>query len=413
MDIYYSKTIDGTFESAGKIGTTVSYSQSGPKLNYYDYVSDKGAGYYKFINNVPKAATLFCSLPDGYVLNLPKIQIFSSNLGGYLKNNSQLVVQPNGYVIFKPEIDVTVTSTNNDYIKIYQSSTENGNYQLISDWNLSKNNYYKVTCLDSSINVLAITLKTNVLNESVSSYVDFEDLKGKNEFLQRHEIVRYYPTSEDYRYPPSELYYPTYTTEYRPYINDGDYVLKINYPCTFKASILSGPVVSYDILYSPTLDGNFTLKGNVGRTSPNETVKTFTEDGATGFYSFSGNYMTINLIGNYGGCNLNLPKVDILETSNSGIISGYSKLLINSANGYVIFKPTTDLKIKSNNTSLQIYRSTSQNGNYQLVSNSSEIWNLSKDYYYKCTSTLSGTQIYVCASNLKETKSGLSLVQFN
>ena len=147
--IYYSPTLTGTYSIAGEAHAKVgSPSQA--------YVTDKGAGYYKFTApNAPHVVSAIITPPSGIEigLNLPKVTIIDgynagpdSNSGCY---NGRIQIEKNGYVIIKPEADLKCKWLGN--LNVSRSQTADGIYSTFSYEDsitglntLSKGYYYKL-----------------------------------------------------------------------------------------------------------------------------------------------------------------------------------------------------------------------------------------------------------------------------
>ena len=418
QEIYYSPNIVGDYTSAGSVYIKVTgvTPSNQPIWGGGSYNTDKGAGYYKFNNWTPSsyAGSPLCLIGE-YILDLPKVNLINIKDASYLENFSQLLAAPGGNIIFKPTVNIKVTTTDINYVQIYRASSENGNYELISNssgtWNLDKDYYYKFLALSTANSIVGITIGTNIPNEEFSSSVQFQ---GKNleNVMKSCELVRYYYNDNKYSYPPATLDSDLLKYQYN---NGGEYIYYFQLPTNLDVSIAG----STKVYYSSTIDGPYTLLDGIESPSQQSGKHTFSVQGTIGYYKITGGITSMK-IGSYGKVNYNFPKVEILEKSSNISLSNVSSAIdvhwLNAGNSYFIFKPSTDLKVSKNYISGSMYRSNTQNGNYVEIYPESGVWNLSKDYYYKfeCNTTsreITGN-IYMYAINLKEMESGMSLVQF-
>ena len=174
-----------------------------------------------------------------------------------------------------------------------------------------------------------------------------------------------------------------------------------------------------DVYYSTTLNGVYQKVGEISyytASSPSGGItykNTYTTDKGAGYYKIVITKNATGLLYDFKYLS-ELPEVIVVENKGTATASN-GTIVMNSTNDYSIINSTYDLKVTLYRGTGEVYKSSTANGTYSLVSPSNGTYNLTKGYYYKLVSkTLSENQTVfnVWASNLSEMPEGLSVVNF-
>ena len=319
----------------------------------------------------------------------------------------------------KPTIDVNLNASSNNML-ITQCSTQTGNYTAInisSDgyYHLSPNYYYKIqnTSSTSTLDLYAYACNLSEMNSGLSQvqYIGFENVKSEAKLLRT-----YIPNNNSST--NIEVEATNVGNSKLKIHNSGYYIFYLPYN---NYSFVNGGVsgTNYKVLYSSSLNGIYTEVANVyfkvtasNSGPPTIEGKTYTADKGAGYYKVipnNGYGPTITFL-----YELNYPEVNVIENKGSAIASK-GLVSMSTVNDYSIINSTYDLKVSLDKGTGEVYKSSTANGSYSLVSPSNGAYNLTKGYYYKLVSkALSENQTVfnVWASNLSEMPEGLSIVNF-